>query len=732
MRIQDLMRPAGLAGLMLCGIAAGQFDTTPTVYPTQGIGPLDTALADVDADGDLDLIVLRQSGGSGGVGEFEVYRNDGTGVFTFFERRTTGSDVRSFAVGDWGSDGDLDVAIASRANGAIDVHFNNGNGQFTIRNTLSIGASLSDITSGNLSAGNGPDLAATDITGDRVHVLRNSGGGVFATSVFPTVNLGGNLGNEPRALAATDIDRDGDDDIVVGCGDGFVGLYTNLGGQWATGDFALYFNMGSIIYDVAAARMNADGFEDIVVSRLGGIRVLTNVAGGGDRTYSVGPLVPINTSTSRPTGIAVGDVDGDGDTDVVASDEVFGELVVLLNNGSGGLAIAQEIEIGSSTQAPSLGDLDADGDLDLVGTRYVGQAFVTLTNTTTVVGGPPPVARIDLPSAYPLDGSCLCATGGVVTGVATAPGTFFASYTLAYRPVSGDAFTTFATSSTAVGEPGGTLGVLNTGALAEGFYLIKLTATTRSGLSATDEQVVWVSRDFDGISASNPAVAAATVCVTGTLSDNNCGPVEYIAEYRRTGSGAAYQPFDPSEPVYAGSRINQTIATWDTRALGVPDGTYDIRVTGSNGCGQSETYASQVIVDNTAPEAVIDVPENCFVAEDSPLTIRGTAFDANLSGWSLSYTGGAENGFRTIASGNTNIVNGVLGVWDVSGLEPCAYTLRLTVSDRAVVNCGPNTQSRSYYVSINVGCEGDENGDGVKDIFDIITFFNNFSRACGL
>jgi hypothetical protein len=71
-----------------------------------------------------------------------------------------------------------------------------------------------------------------------------------------------------------------------------------------------------------------------------------------------------------PTGAATGDVDGDGDPDVVASgyQSVY---AVLSNDGSGALAIDFPDRGGVDLASPSLVDVDGDADLDLVGRATV-------------------------------------------------------------------------------------------------------------------------------------------------------------------------------------------------------------------------------------------------------------------------------------------------------------------------------------------------------------------------
>lgn len=73
--------------------------------------------------------------------------------------------------------------------------------------------------------------------------------------------------------------------------------------------------------------------------------------------------------TVRVPGLAVGDIDGDGDLDlVVCGAGTNGTAVVLLNDGHGHFSQSQEVA--QQAVVPCVGDVDNDGDLDL----WLGQA----------------------------------------------------------------------------------------------------------------------------------------------------------------------------------------------------------------------------------------------------------------------------------------------------------------------------------------------------------------------
>lgn len=344
------------------------------------------------------------------------------------------------------------------------------------------------------------------------------------------------------------------------------------------------------------------------------------------------------------------------------------------------------------------------------------------TNDTT-----PPEVVITAPG--PLGCNCNPVT---ITGTANDPDGTFQQYTVEYQPISGGSWSTITTSTTPV--VAGTLATWNTGAIPQGYYFIRVSACNVLGYCASATQVVWIDQGFDGIdwrSPANGSIVGAGVCFDGTVTDTCLQ--NYTVGYRPAGSSGAYTPVDPAHPTYTSGVINDPFASWDSTS--VPEGNYDVRVQGTTICGRTLALNRTFTIDNTAPTAIITSPMNCENVLGS-VTIRGTASDAHPNVWVLEYTGGDSHGWTTISSGNSNIVNGVLGVWNTASLRTCAYTIRLRVYDAATVNCS-STHYSEYHTSVRVGCPSDlDDGsglghpDGGTTIEDLLYFLQRFDLGC--
>jgi hypothetical protein len=342
---------------------------------------------------------------------------------------------------------------------------------------------------------------------------------------------------------------------------------------------------------------------------------------------------------------------------------------------------------------------------------------------TGVCGGcndtTPPTVEIDAPASFACDCSPIQITGTAIDGDGT-----YVGDRLEYRRSDVAAWTTAAVS--AVPRVGVLYNWAVPGALTEGWYFLRVVGENDCGLSASDTTVVRISRVFDSAvlrSPSNGNILGGRVCFDGTADDNACFR-NYTLMYRPAGVGA-YAPVDPGTPVYGSAVQNDPLGTWITSSgpTAVPDGDYDVRLRGTDDCGNIADEVRTITVDNTSPISVINSPVDCDYV-DGVVQITGTANDANLSGWTLQYSGGGSGGWVTINTGNAPVINGVLGNWNTNALPICAYTLRLVVSDRSVVNCGPSTHQREDHVSVNVGFLCDINQDGAVDAFDIEPFIN--------
>jgi Ca2+-binding RTX toxin-like protein len=225
------------------GTVNGNFNTTPVSVSAAGIGPAAAAVADVNNDGNADIIV----GGSGGVAR--VILGNGDGNFGKPIQLTTAvTQINSIVVADMDGDGNPDIVLGatrSTKGGKIDILLGNGNGTFqspfiqavtSMRPTVTVAdvnsdgrfdliVSETDINEvgvllnttasapiiavnesapGNVSAMGtaGNDTISLSLVSERVVIQVNGESNSFAASTVTSISIFGALGNDSITIQA--------------------------------------------------------------------------------------------------------------------------------------------------------------------------------------------------------------------------------------------------------------------------------------------------------------------------------------------------------------------------------------------------------------------------------------------------------------------------------------------------------------------------------------------------
>jgi len=362
----------------------------PQVLYDAGRGPQSVAIGDLDGDGHADLAVANFSDD-----KVSVLLNNGDGTFAEDTVYGVGLQPASVAIGDLDGDGHADLAVAIGSRDSVSVLLNNGDGTFGQDTLYGAGDAPRSVAIGDLDGDGDADLAVANNLSDSVSVLLNNGDGTFAQDILY------GAGDAPLSVAIGDLDGDGDADLAVANRfSNNVSVLLNNTSEGAPGTFAqdILYGAGSGPLSVAIGDLDGDGDADLVVANSGSddVSVLLNTGVGTfaeDTLYGAG-FVPVS--------VAIGDLDGDADADLAIGNFNSNNVSVLLNNtsqgGPGTFAEDMLYGAGNGPQSVAIGDLDGDGNAELaVANRNSDNVSVLLNRCVslpTITTQPVPVVLL--------------------------------------------------------------------------------------------------------------------------------------------------------------------------------------------------------------------------------------------------------------------------------------------------------------------------------------------------
>lgn len=299
------------------------------------------SMADIDGDGDDDLIYKRGYGNATISVQTDLTEGSGTSV-------AYGDIV---LVTDFDNDGDQDIVTNNGTD--VYIYLNDGAGGFGDSYGNRLGDFGADVY----------DIAVADFDGDGdqdIIIAKSYGGEIWSNDGDRTFTRVHNTGNTGDQVEVGDFDGDGRFDFVMS-NDGYIYNYHNDGTTFTGG----YVDASDVVSDMVVADFDNDGNLDILVAGDGELRWHQGYGDGTFDTY-VSSITPLASSS----GMTVGDIDGDNDLDLIiatsASRSAAPIIEVLENDGQYFYEIQSFETLDSSFGDVVLGDVDGDDDLDFV------------------------------------------------------------------------------------------------------------------------------------------------------------------------------------------------------------------------------------------------------------------------------------------------------------------------------------------------------------------------------
>ena len=361
--------------------------TTPSVDQPLPTSSQFVASGDVNGDGDIDLVTANTTSS-----DVSVLLGDGSGNFTEpLEPFHVPSAPRSVALGDVDSDGDVDIVVAGGTGSKVFVFLGDGAGGFVPGFTPNhpAGSAPVSVALGDVDGDGYLDYVTANDGGDNVTVYLNVVGLFFYLPVPPTP-----VGSHPNSVALGDVNGDGLLDVVtanaaadtvsvlIGSGDG--SLLEAAESPFAVGDRPI---------SLAIADANADGDLDLITANQNSddVSVLLGT-GTGDFTAAPGSPVAVGDA---PTSAVVGDMNSDGELDLITAGDGGSGVSVLVGAGTGtfsspGLAFPS----GDGPSTNTLADLNGDGRLDVATANHDSSNVSILLSSVTITPSVLPVATV--------------------------------------------------------------------------------------------------------------------------------------------------------------------------------------------------------------------------------------------------------------------------------------------------------------------------------------------------
>ncbi len=322
--------------------------------------PVDIDAGDLDNDGDIDFVISDDGTGTE-AGQLVWFQrqNDGSYITWTIE---AGVSFDQADLADFDNDGNLDVVAVGFGLSTVSVYMNDGLLNFTKVIVADSVSQVDMIEADDIDEDGDADLLlGASVTGFKL--LFNNGEAIFDSSqtlyTLDDFNSSSNSG-----LAVADLNNDGVKDILTFSLAGSGGLYFLDGAQ--NFDQTLIERDGiDLGGDIVVADMNGDGLKDIIRQNFGDdyLSIL----------YQDSPMefrrvfLEHNWDSKGPAQMSVGDLDGDGDLDLVFPEN---------GNIDGDISWFEQIDGNlyrhylyheiKAVHKPRFGDVDDDGDLDIV------------------------------------------------------------------------------------------------------------------------------------------------------------------------------------------------------------------------------------------------------------------------------------------------------------------------------------------------------------------------------
>lgn len=365
-----------LLGVVSFSVSAQQFaDRTSTRFPSQSVYSNQLSFCDVDGDGDIDIAFADGQGYSspGAALRAKLYINDGSGFFTdeSAARIPVTGWFRGVEFGDIDRDGDWDMVLANDFNRLPVLLENDGAGFFTDVSDRLPGIPLSSARGqfADVDGDGDVDLAFCHSgtsnrfgSNGRPQLYLNDGSGTFTDAT--ATNTPNAIIRDQQDILFFDMDNDLDLDLHVGSRssvDGGSQLWRNDGGIFTRVNGSVPTDGATYSYD--AGDVDGDGDLDLLGANSGTSNrelLILNDGDGTSWTDVSGSIITNPTADDNDSKFIDFDMDGDLDFVIAALGSTTDRFY--RNNGSGSYIQTGNVQTPVNDSSLDIGFADLDGD----------------------------------------------------------------------------------------------------------------------------------------------------------------------------------------------------------------------------------------------------------------------------------------------------------------------------------------------------------------------------------
>ena len=318
---------------------------------------------DLDGDSDIDLVSfanINPSNISTPVYGLNWYKNDGNGIFsdetgiTVFSEKFTKLDA-----GDLDQDGDVDLVSTAWGGNKVSWHESDGHGNFISQQIVDLDRTGRpwDIQIVDLDDDSKTDILCSFIDNTpRIQWYKNEGNGNFSNPL-----LIADANTASRQFVAKDLDGDALPEVIIYSLDGQVAWYHNEGNGIFSNSPQIILPPPSAVNYVFAGDLDLDGDNDIITAS-NNLKTLSWIENNGAGDFLNNFTITGNLF-STIEGIDIADLNGDGHKDIGVLTN--GKIETYINDGFQNFTLQFEFAV-STGRGFGIIDLDGDGDNDLI------------------------------------------------------------------------------------------------------------------------------------------------------------------------------------------------------------------------------------------------------------------------------------------------------------------------------------------------------------------------------